>query len=134
MGDPAAPVVHIWFFKALPSRLGTLLQMKTADLEKVIYFQDYVVIDPGDTDLEMQQVMDEDEYRVAVQTHGYGAFKALMGADAVTELLSRIDLFAAAAEIREELTKTRSKQRIKDLASASSSSSSFDSAATIRPG
>ena len=112
----AAPVVHIWFFKALPSRLGTLLQMKTADLEKVIYFQDYVVIDPGDTDLEMQQVMDEDEYRVAVQTHGYGAFKALMGADAVTELLSRIDLFETAAEIRDELTKTRSKQRIKDLA------------------
>ena len=50
--QPRAPVVHIWFFKALPSRLGTLLKMKTADLEKVIYFQDYVVIDPGDTELE----------------------------------------------------------------------------------
>ncbi|MCH2133353.1 MAG: DNA-directed RNA polymerase subunit beta' [Phycisphaerales bacterium] len=112
----AAPVVHIWFFKALPSRLGTLLQMKTADLEKVIYFQDYVIIDPGDTDLEMKQVMDEDEYRAAVQTHGLSAFKALMGADAVSELLSRLDLHEVAAEIRDELTKTRSKQKIKDFA------------------
>jgi DNA-directed RNA polymerase subunit beta' len=112
----AAPVVHIWFFKALPSRLGTLLQMKTADLEKVIYFQDYVIIDPGDTELEYKQVMDEDEYRANLQTHGLGGFKALMGADAVTELLSRIDLHAVQLEIRDELTKTRSKQKIKDLA------------------
>jgi DNA-directed RNA polymerase subunit beta' len=60
----AAPVVHIWFFKAMPSRLGNLLGMKTTSLEKVIYFQDYVVIDPGDTPLkEPQQLLTEDEYR-----------------------------------------------------------------------
>ncbi len=88
----AAPVVHIWFFKALPSRLGTLLKMKTADMEKVIYFQDYVVIDPGNTDLEYKQVLDEDSYRAAVQQHGSGSFRALMGADAVMELLAELDL------------------------------------------
>jgi DNA-directed RNA polymerase subunit beta' len=59
----AAPVVHIWFFKSMPSRLGTLLGMKTSDLEKIIYYQDYVVIDPGDTELTAKQVLTEDEYR-----------------------------------------------------------------------
>jgi DNA-directed RNA polymerase subunit beta' len=63
----AAPVVHIWFFKAMPSRLGTLLGLKTASLEKVIYFQDYVVIDAGDTPLKAQQLLSEDEYRQARQ-------------------------------------------------------------------
>ncbi len=61
----AAPVVHIWFFKAMPSRLGNLLDMKTSSLEKVIYFQDYVVTDPGTTDLEKQQLLTEEEYRAA---------------------------------------------------------------------
>ncbi len=112
----AAPIVHIWFFKALPSRLGTLLQMKTADLEKVIYFQDFVITDPGDTDLELRQVIDEDQYHEAQRQWGPSAFKAMMGADAVLELLGQLDLHAAAAEIREELNKTRSKQRLKDLA------------------
>jgi len=111
----AAPVVHIWYFKALPSRLGTLLNMKTADLEKIIYFQDYVVLDPGTTDLEYQQVLTEDEYRQASDKYGRSAFKALMGADAVRELLDNLDLHGLAAELREELSKTRSKQKIKDL-------------------
>jgi DNA-directed RNA polymerase subunit beta' len=66
----AAPVVHIWFFKAMPSRLGNLLAMKTSDLEKVIYFQDYVVIDPGDTELKYKQLLTEDEYRQAVEKYG----------------------------------------------------------------
>ena len=112
----AAPVVHIWFFKALPSRLGTLLKMKTADLEKIIYFQDYVVIDPGSTELEHRQVMDEDSYRAAVQQYGFGSFRALMGADAITELLGETDLHGLAIELREELNNTRSKQKTKDLA------------------
>ena len=112
----AAPIVHIWFFKALPSRLGTLLQMKTADMEKIIYFQDYVVTNPGDTELEYRQVIDEDQYHEAQRQWGVSAFTAMMGADAVRELLSQLDLTAAAAEIREELAKTRSKQRLKDLA------------------
>ena len=66
----AAPVVHIWFFKAMPSRLGTLLDMKTTSLEKIIYFQDYVVIDPGDTPLKEQQLLTEDEYRQAREKYG----------------------------------------------------------------
>ena len=81
----AAPVVHIWFFKAMPSRLGTLLEMKTSDLEKVVYFQDYVVIDPGTTDLEFKQVLTEEEKNAAVDKHGPAAFTAMMGAEAVRD-------------------------------------------------
>jgi DNA-directed RNA polymerase subunit beta' len=111
----AAPVVHIWFFKALPSRLGTLLDMKTADLEKIIYFQDYVVTDPGNTDLEYKQVLTEDEYRAAGEKHGASAFTALMGAEAVRDLLVALKLEDVATQLREELGTTRSKQKIKDL-------------------
>ncbi len=110
----AAPVVHIWFFKALPSRLGTLLSMKTADLEKVILFQDYAVTDPGQTPLKDKQILSEDEYRSAVDKYG-NDFKASMGADAVRALLEKLDLVAEAAELREGLKKTSSKQKIKDL-------------------
>ncbi len=111
----AAPIVHIWFFKAMPSRLGNLLAMKTSDLEKVIYFQDYVVVEPGDTDLTFKQMLTEDEFRQATEKYG-NAFRALMGADAVRELIERTDLHKLAAEIREELKNTRSKQKIKDFA------------------
>ncbi len=111
----AAPVVHIWFFKALPSRLGTLLGMKTADLEKIIYFQDYVVTETGTTELQYQQVLTEDEYRTAVEKFGGSAFTALMGAEAVRELLYKIDLAEISLELREALGNTRSKQKIKDL-------------------
>ena len=111
----AAPIVHIWFFKALPSRLGTLLAMKTGDLEKIIYFQDYVVVDPGDTELKYKQVLTEDEFRVNYEKYG-NAFRALMGADAVRELLEKLDLTKVAHDLREDLKNTRSKQKIKDLA------------------
>jgi DNA-directed RNA polymerase subunit beta' len=111
----AAPTVHIWFFKALPSRLGTLLNVKTADLEKIIYFQDYIITDPGATELEYKQVLTEDDYRAAVEKYGSSAFTALMGAEAVREMLNLLDLQDLAAELRDELGKTRSKQRIKDL-------------------
>ena len=111
----AAPIVHIWFFKSMPSRLGTLLGMKTSDLEKVIYYQDYVVVDPGDTDLKFKQMMTEDEWRVAVDQYG-NAFKAQMGADAIRSLIERTDLNVEAEQIRTELRETRSKQKTKDLA------------------
>jgi DNA-directed RNA polymerase subunit beta' len=111
----AAPVVHIWFFKALPSRLGTLLAMKTGDLEKIIYFQDYVATDPGTTGLDPRQVLTEDEYRAAVDRHGASAFKALMGAEAVRELLYQLNLDDLSQQLREELNSTRSKQKIKDI-------------------
>ncbi len=111
----AAPIVHIWYFKALPSRLGTLLGMKTSDLEKIIYFQDYVVVDGGDTELKFKQVLTEDEFRTHSDKYG-NAFRALMGADALRELIERLDLDKIALELREDLKNTRSKQKIKDLA------------------
>ena len=111
----AAPTVHIWFFKSMPSRLGTLLAMKTSDLEKIIYYQDYVVVDPGDTELKFKQVLTEDEHRTAVEQYG-NAFKALMGADAVRDLIERIDLTAEVEQINKDLSETRSQQKIKDLA------------------
>ena len=88
----AAPVVHIWFFKAMPSRLGSLLAMKTTSLEKVIYFQDYVVINPGDTALKPQQLLTEEEYRAAREQYGEGSFEAAMGAEAIRKLLQQLDL------------------------------------------
>ncbi len=111
----AAPIVHIWFFKAMPSRLGNLLAMKTADLEKIIYFQDYVVVDPGDTELKFKQLLTEDEHRQSLQKFG-NAFKAMMGAEAARELIERTDLNALAMEVREQIKETRSKQKLKDLA------------------
>ena len=111
----AAPVVHIWFFKAMPSRLGALLDVKTSSLEKVIYFQDYLVVDSGDTPLKVGQLLTEEEYRAAQDKYGMD-FKALMGAEAVREMLNRLDLETLSFELRDELLKTRSKQRQRDLA------------------
>src|SRR6201988_5063414 len=96
----AAPVVHIWFFKAMPSRLGTLLDMKTTSLEKIIYFQDYVVIDPGTTGLKDRQLLTEDEYKHHRQEFG-DSFEVDMGAEAVKKLLERLDLVKLSAELRE---------------------------------
>ena len=107
----AAPIVHIWFFKATPSRLGSLLQMKTSDLEKIIYFQDYVVTNPGNTDLDYKKVLTEDEYRQAVDKYGTGKFDAMMGADAIRELLQQLELDSLSKEIREDLATTKSKQK-----------------------
>ncbi len=118
----AAPVVHIWFFKAMPSRLGTLLEMKTTSLEKIIYFQDYVVTNPGDnaiTGLKERQLLTEDEYRTAREKFGDG-FEAMMGAESVKKLLEKLDLVALSKELRDalfELNKKEkpSKQKQKDL-------------------
>ncbi len=109
----AAPVVHIWFFKAMPSRLGALLAMKTSHLEKVVYFQEYLVTDPGPAAAEgvkERELLSEDKYRRLKETYG-DDFKAGMGAEAVRELLERLDLPAIAQELRTELTETGSKQR-----------------------
>src|SRR5450631_548275 len=111
----AAPVVHIWFFKAMPSRLGNLLAMKTTSLEKVIYFQDYVVTKPGDTALKKQQLLTEDEFRAAREQYGEGMFEAEMGADAVRKLLQDLDLVQLSKDLRVDLFETGSKQKAKDL-------------------
>lgn len=111
----AAPVVHIWFFKAMPSRLGNLLDMKTTSLEKVIYFQDYVVVDPGSTTLERQQLLTEEEFRAVRDEYGEGSFEADMGAEAIRKLLMGLDLVKLSEDLRTELFETNSKQKRKDL-------------------
>jgi len=110
----AAPVVHIWFFKSIPNRLGTILGTKSSDLEKIVYFQDYVVTDPGQTPLKAAQLLSEEEYRDAFSKYG-NSFKASMGAEAIKALLETLDLEAISAELRDAITKTNSKQKIKDL-------------------
>src|SRR5437762_3980216 len=111
----AAPVVHIWFFKAMPSRLGNLLDMKTTSLEKVIYFQDYVVTNAGSTELEKQQLLTEEEFREAKTQYGEGSFDAEMCAEAVRKLLVGLDLVKLSDELRQNLVETNSKQKKKDL-------------------
>ena len=111
----AAPIVHIWFFKAMPSRLGNFLAMKTTSLEKVIYFQDYVVTDAGDTPLKKQQLLTEEEYRTALNDYGEGSFEAYMGAEAIHKLMLGLDLVQLSGELRAELATTGSKQKEKEL-------------------
>src|SRR3954467_11566863 len=110
----AAPIVHIWFFKALPSRLGAMLDMKTSDIEKIVYFQDYVVTDPGKSPLKKKQLLTEDEYRAAYEKYG-AEFEAEMGADAIKKLLGMLELNSEQEKIRRDIEKTNSKQKIKDL-------------------
>ena len=95
----AAPVVHIWFLKAMPSRIGTLLGMKTSALERVVYFQDYVVIDPGDTPLVALQLLTEKQYQECRLKYG-DAFEAAMGGEALRELLKRPDLDELSGQLR----------------------------------
>src|SRR5688572_4200532 len=106
----AAPVVHIWFFKAMPSRLGTLLDMKTTSLEKIIYFQDYVVVESGETALKKKQLLTEDEYRKAREMYGDG-FEAGMGAEAVKKLLEQLDLVKLSKDLRAELFALNQKEK-----------------------
>ena len=98
----AAPVSHIWYFKGIPSRMGLILNISPRVLEKVLYFASFIVLDPGETDLEYKQVLSENEYQTAKETWG-NKFRVGMGAEAVKELLENIDLEAEAAELREEL-------------------------------
>ncbi|MGC9371392.1 MAG: DNA-directed RNA polymerase subunit beta', partial [Paracoccaceae bacterium] len=99
----AAPVAHIWFLKSLPSRIGLMLDMTLRDLERVLYFENYVVIEPGLTDLTYGQMMSEEEYLDAQDQYGADAFTAGIGAEAIREMLSQIDLEAEAERLREEL-------------------------------
>lgn len=110
----AVPVVHIWFFKTMPSRIGNVLGMTSADLERVIYYEEYVVIDPGQTDLERKQLLNDAEYREAQEKWGRDAFVAKMGGEAINELLQNEDLQSQLVELKEKLRKTKSQQaRIK---------------------
>ncbi len=111
----AAPIVHIWFFKAMPSRIGTLLGMKTNVLEKIIYFQGYVVIESGTTPLKEYQLLTVDEYADAQEKYGEGSFKADMGAEAIRKIIKNLDLDKESKGLRVELKETKSKQRTKDI-------------------
>ncbi|HSH39902.1 MAG TPA: DNA-directed RNA polymerase subunit beta' [Chthoniobacterales bacterium] len=111
----AVPVSHIWFYKCMPSRLGLMLDMSARQLERVIYYEDYIVIDPGSTPLTKTQLLNEAEYREAQDQYG-DAFVAGMGAEAVKRLLSEIDLHKLNKELEEAMGNTKSKQIRKKLA------------------
>src|SRR3984885_7211496 len=112
----AVPTCHIWFFKCMPSRIGLALDMTARHLERVIYYEDYLVIDPGTTPLKAHQLLTEVEYREAIETYGAEAFVAKMGAEAVREALARVDLLKQADELAIAMTETKSKQIRKKLA------------------
>ena len=107
----ATPVSHVWFFKGLPSRIGHLLDISLRDLERILYFEAYVVVDPGDTDLKQNQLLTEEQYRKAREDYGAGAFRAQMGAEAIKELLKRVDVEQLAVEMREKMRKETSAQK-----------------------
>ncbi|HBG61029.1 MAG: DNA-directed RNA polymerase subunit beta' [Omnitrophica WOR_2 bacterium GWF2_38_59] len=100
----ACPVTHIWFYKAVPSRLAALLQISLRDLEKLIYYEEYIVIDPGDTPLKKSQFLSEDQYQEALVKYG-ASFKAKIGAAAVKDILKDLDLSALCKKVRKDLEK-----------------------------
>jgi DNA-directed RNA polymerase subunit beta' len=96
----ACPVSHVWFFKGLPSRIGHLLDISLRDLERILYFESYVVIDPGETELKERELLTEERFRELREKYSEDAFAAKMGAEAIKELLSRIDVDELAEELR----------------------------------
>ncbi len=112
----AVPVVHIWFFKSMPSRIGNVLGMTSSDLERVIYYEEYVVTDPGQTELERKQLLNDAEYRDAVEKWGKDAFTAKMGGEAIFDLLRSEDLASLLLDLKEKLRRTKSQQARMKLA------------------
>ena len=110
--DLASPVAHIWFLKSLPSRIGLMLDMTLRDIERVLYFESFIVIDPGMTTLEQGQLLNDEQYYEALEEFG-DEFDARMGAEAVKELLEGIDLQAEVDMLREEIPQTNSETKIK---------------------
>jgi DNA-directed RNA polymerase subunit beta' len=112
----AVPVSHIWFFKCMPSRIGLVLDVTARNLERVIYYEDYLVVDPGSTPLEFGALLTEQEIREARETYGEDAFAAKMGAEAVRDALARVDLVKKIDQLQGEMGETKSKQIRKKLA------------------
>ncbi len=106
----ATPVSHVWFFKGLPSRIGHLLDISLRDLERILYFEAYVVIDPGETDLKQNQLLNEEQFRKAREDHGT-KFRAQMGAEAIKELLRRVNIEKLAEELRARMRSENSVQK-----------------------
>ena len=105
----ASPVVHIWFFKSIPSRIGYLLNMSLRDLEKVLYFEEYVVMDPGNTPLKPNELLNEDRYRKLQEEYGDG-FKVGLGAEAIRTIMRRLDIRKLAEELRAQMQQETSQQ------------------------
>ena len=110
----ASPVAHIWYLKSLPSRMGLLLDMTLRDIERILYFEAFVVIDSGMTQLERGQLLSDETYLDAIEQYG-DEFEAKMGAEAIYHLLKTIELETEVAKLREELPKTGSETKIKKL-------------------
>ena len=110
--DLASPVAHIWYLKSLPSRMGLMLDMTLREIERVLYFEAYVIIDPGMTDLERGQLLTEEGYLEAIEQYG-DEFDARMGAEAIRELLNNIDIEEAVAALRDEIPQTKSETKLK---------------------
>ncbi|MBK7971998.1 MAG: DNA-directed RNA polymerase subunit beta' [Deltaproteobacteria bacterium] len=113
--DLATPVAHIWFLKSLPSRLGALLDLTLKDLERIPYFEDFLVTDPGDTELTFGQLMTEQQYRQAMEQYG-AAFTARMGAEAIQDILTKLNIERLAAELRREMKVATSEAKRKKIA------------------
>ena len=111
----ASPVAHIWFLKSLPSRIGLLLDMTLKDLERVLYFENYVVVEPGLTPLKLHELLSEDQHQKAVEEYGEDAFEVGIGAEAVREILVAIDLDEERDQLRVELKETNSEAKRKKL-------------------
>ena len=112
----AVPICHIWFFKCMPSRIGLVLDVTARNLERVIYYEDYMVIDAGSTPLKEHQLLSEHEYREARETYGPEAFVAKMGAEAIRDALARVDLGKQIDHLQLAMTETKSKQIRKKIA------------------
>ncbi len=112
----AAPVAHIWFLKSLPSRIGLLLDMTLKDLERILYFEHYVVLEPGLTPLKDRQLLSEDDYIKAQDQFGADSFTAMIGAEAIREMLKALDLEKMAADLRKEIAESTSELKPKKLA------------------
>ncbi|MEZ5881037.1 MAG: DNA-directed RNA polymerase subunit beta' [Nitratireductor sp.] len=113
--DLASPVAHIWFLKSLPSRIGNLLDMTLKDLERVLYFENFVVTEPGLTALKEFQLLSEEEYMLAIDEYGEDSFTAMIGAEAIHEILASMDLEKIAADLRVEIADTNSELKYKKL-------------------
>ena len=111
----SSPVAHIWFLKSLPSRIGLMVDMTLREVERVLYFDSFVVTDPGMTPLEVGQLLTEEELNENIELYGSDEFSAAMGAEAILTLLEQIDLHAEAAKIRGDIPETRSETKIKKL-------------------
>ncbi len=105
----AAPVSHIWFFKAMPSRMGALLDLNLRDLERVLYYEEHIVVNPGDTPLKKKQLLTEEQYQEAIEKYGH-RFVAKMGAEAIRDLLREIDLDKMAQKFHGDLKKAKAEQ------------------------